>query len=85
MGELLRLGQADTGERAHAGVYPVHRGSAAKHLPGRRAPLLGAVEQLGTDSHGPPGGDLADQRGIEVLSRGERAHCGRRMVRTHRP
>ena len=84
MGELLGLGEADAGERAQAGVHAVHRCSAAEYRAGRRAPLLDPAEQLRADPHRPAGGDLADQRGIEVLSRGQRPRGAGRLMSHHR-
>jgi hypothetical protein len=69
MGALLLLGEPDTRQRAHAGVYPVHRRTLTEDLAGLLAPLAHGFAQAGLDPDAAAPGDLGDQPGAQVRGR----------------
>ena len=74
MGALLLLGQADGGERSHAGVDAVHR-LPVQRLPGLLAVLLHRREQVRRDGDGLSARDGPDQAEVRVAYLGDH-QCG---------
>ena len=63
---LLRQREPDAGQRAHAGVHPVHRHARTEHGACLAAALIHRPRQPGGEGEPAPGGDLADQCRAEV-------------------
>ena len=76
---LLARGEAHAGQRAHAGVHPVHRLALAQYGASLAAALIHGPGQPGRQPKAAPGSDLADQARTEVSGLAQGA-CGDRRA-----